>query len=208
MYNPDIHHRRSIRLEGYDYSSEGAYYVTICTQNREWLFGKIENGEMILNDAGKMIGKWYFQLENKFHAIQCMEHTVMPNHIHFIIQNAGTAVGADRRVCPVAMELDEHGQKGAKEGKGEHMGSPLHRIIQWFKTMSTNEYIRNAKINHWSLFDGKLWQRNYYEHIIRNLDDLNRIREYIINNPINWLNDKNNPVAADLRICPDCFEKT
>jgi hypothetical protein len=133
-YDPDIHHRRSIRVKGYDYSSDGAYFVTICAQN----------------------------------------------------------VGADLCVCPDPIEL------------GEHTGSPLRRIVQWFKTMSTNEYIRNVKINHWPRFDGKLWQRNYYEHIIRNDDELNRTRKYIINNPINWHNDENNPVTLAR---PDYFKK-
>jgi hypothetical protein len=168
---------------------------------------KIENvysviliGTIILNNAGEMVEKWYFELENKFQGIQCLEHIVMPNHIHFIIQNVGAAVavGADLCVCP------NPGKLGDNTIQGEHTGSPLQRIVQWFKTMSTNEYIRNVKIDHWPPFDGKLWQRNYYEHIIRNDDELNRIRKYIINNPINWHNDENNPVPL---VRPDYFEK-
>lgn len=168
-------HRCSIRLKGYNYSQSGAYFITICTHNRKCLFGHIDNGIIILNDAGKMVEKWCFELENKFHDIQCIEHIVMPNHIHFIIQN----VGADLRVCPESIEL------------GEHTGSPLPRIIQWLKTMSTNEYIRNVKINHWLPFTGKFWQRNYYEHIVRSENELNRIRQYIIDNPANWMVDEN-----------------
>ena len=116
--------------------------------------------------------KWYFELPNKFPDIQCDQYIIMPNHIHFII----IIVGADLRVCP--------------DDIGEHIGSPLHKIIQWFKTMTTNEYIRNVKNNRWEPFDGKLWQRNYYEHIIRNEQELNKIREYIINNPLKWELDK------------------
>ncbi|PXF56977.1 MAG: hypothetical protein C4B58_11525 [Deltaproteobacteria bacterium] len=174
-YNPDIHHRRSIRLKGYDYSQTGAYFVTICTQNRECLFGKIVDKEMILNDPGRMVEKWYRELENKFADIVCDQCTIMPNHIHFVIQ---TGVGADLRVCP---------------DTGEHIGSPLHTVIQWFKTMTTNEYIRGVKQNGWSTFPGKLWQRNYYEHIVRNENELNRIREYIVNNPLQWELDRENP---------------
>jgi putative transposase len=206
-YNPAIHQRQSIRLPGYDYSQAGAYFITICTHNRKCLFGAIENTEMILNDAGRMVEKWYRELANKFPGIQCVDHIVMPNHIHFIIQNVGVdgdggIVGADLRVCPVPMGSGEDGQKGEHTAQGEHIGSPLQKIIQWFKTMSTNEYIRNVKNNHWQSFDGKLWQRNYYEHIIRNDDELNLIREYIINNPINWQNDKNNLVGAPPCGCP------
>ncbi len=79
-----------------------------------------------------------------------------------------------------------------KNTTGEHKGSPLHRVVQWFKTMTTNEYIRGVKNNHWSPFDGKLWQRNYYEHIIRDENSYDRIREYIMNNPLQWESDKFN----------------
>ncbi len=96
-YNPDIHHRRSIRLKGYDYSQRGHYFITICAQNRICLFGKIENGEIQLNDAGSMILDWYAELENKFQDIRCDAIICMPNHIHFIVENI---VGADLCVRP------------------------------------------------------------------------------------------------------------
>ncbi|HTN69062.1 MAG TPA: transposase, partial [Dysgonamonadaceae bacterium] len=76
---------------------------------------------------------------------------------------------------------------------GEHIGSPLQAVVQWFKTMTTNEYIRNVKSNDWKRFDGKLWQRNYWEHIIRNEKSYQNISEYIINNPTKWIADKLNP---------------
>jgi len=186
-YNPQIHHRKSIRLKGYDYSQAGLYFITICCQNRTSFFGEIKNGEMILNDAGKMVEKWYFELENKFQNIQCHEMIIMPNHFHCIIQNVGILgeyVGADLRVCPNIL-----GEQ-PKNILGEHVGSPLHSVVQWFKTMTTNEYIRGVKTLGWSRFDGKLWQRNYWEHIIRTDDDFQRIEEYIINNPKKWENDK------------------
>ena len=75
--------------------------------------------------------------------------------------------------------------------RGEHIGSPLHKIVQWFKTMTTNDYINHVKNNNWKPFNKKLWQRNYYEHIIRNEIELNKIRQYIINNPLNWEKDDN-----------------
>ena len=258
-YNPNIHHRKSIRLKGYDYSQAGLYFITICTQNRACLFGEIRRGEpacspeiqtcspeiqscspeiqscspesqscspeiqscspetqtcspeiqscspesqtcspeMILNDAGNMIAKWYIELENKFADIRCHEMIVMPNHFHCIVE----IVGADLRVCPDdkpvsdKSETDEPVSDKSETDKpvsdllGEHIGSPLHRVVQWFKTMSTNEYIRGVKTLHWQPFDGKLWQRNYWEHIIRNENEYKRITEYIINNPENWGND-------------------
>jgi putative transposase len=178
-YNPEIHKRKSIRLKGYDYSQAGLYFITICCQNRECLFGNIGRGEpmcspeMVLNDAGKMVEKWYYELMNKFPDIKCDEMIVMPNHFHCIIENVGMAVGENEK--PIL---------------GEHVGSPLHAVVRWFKTMTTNEYIRGVKNLGWTQFDGKLWQRNYYEHIIRNEQSYHTISNYIINNPAKWQEDK------------------
>ncbi|HRT84757.1 MAG TPA: hypothetical protein P5523_08975 [Bacteroidales bacterium] len=121
-FDPDYHHRHSIRLDEYDYSQPGAYFVTICTRNRECLFRNLVDGEMILNDAGKMIEKLYFEIMNKFPDIQCDQYIIKPNHIHFIIIN----VGADLCVCPNDMSehIDSH-----RQNMSEHIGSPLPKII-------------------------------------------------------------------------------
>ena len=182
-YNPTIHHRKSIRLKGYDYAQAGLYFITICVQNKACLLGKIMECQMLCNDIGQMVEKWYMELENKFPNIKCHEMVVMPNHFHCIIQN----VGADLCVCPKNREC--------KNIEGEHAGSPLHiftinQAVQWFKTMTTNEYIRNIKALDWEPFNGKFWQRNYYEHIIRNEQSHQRIADYIINNPAKWTEDK------------------
>ncbi len=207
-YDPTIHDRRSIRLKGYDYSRAGAYFVTVCAQGRQCLFGDVINGKMQLNDAGRMVMQWWHEIENKYPDIICDEFICMPNHAHFIVIN----VGADLCVCPD--ELREHakvgkpveadlcvcpGNKGEHTGSPQHAGSPqhtgspLHRVVQWFKTMTTNGYIRGVKQNGWLPFSGKLWQRNYYEHIIRNDDEMNRIWEYIKTNPARWAEDRENP---------------
>ena len=155
-YKPEIHHRRSIRLKGYDHSQAGMYFITICTQDSLHLFGKITNDEMVLNDAGTMVEKWWNELKNRFPNIELDESVVMPNHFHGIIQIVNThtiTVGADLRVCPDVQKracpenMNKHDVEKYIE-KGEHTGSPLHRMMQWFKTMSTNEYIRNVKNNH------------------------------------------------------------
>src|SRR5438046_1821509 len=99
MYNPLIHHRRSIRLKGYDYSRQGLFFVTICVKKKESLFGEIISNLMLLNEAGEMVERWYFELEQKFPDIKCHEYVVMPNHFHCIIENTG-AVGADLCVRP------------------------------------------------------------------------------------------------------------
>lgn len=194
-FNPNIHHRRSIRLKDYDYSLKGLYFITICCQNRVCRFGDIVETKMVLNDAGIMIDKWYNELENKFHDIKCHEMVIMPNHIHFIVENIGLTVGANLCVRPnnnirPTNNIRPNQNESGNLSEGEHIGSPLRGIIQWFKTMTTNEYIRGVKQLGWDAFDGKLWQRNYYEHIIRNETSYLRIVEYINNNPANWKEDK------------------
>ena len=179
-HNPNIHHRRSIRLKGYDYSWPGAYFITICTQDRQCLFGKVVGGEMWLNHAGAMAERWWQELNRKFRHIQTDVHIVMPNHVHGII--VIQSVGADLRVCPYM--------------KGAHIGAPLPEIVQWFKTMTTNEYIRRVKNDGWPPFPGRLWQRNYYEHVIRDDQSLYRIRNYILENPLLWHLDRENPSAV------------
>ena len=203
-YDPNIHHRRSIRLKGYDYASAGLYFVTICTQNRECLFGEIENDEMVLNDAGRMVERWYHKTQENFPDIVCHEMIVMPNHFHCIWENVGLEnaldVGANPCVRPVKNNhvINEGAHAGAplrdvvndSDWVENVSGSPLSAVVGWFKTMSTNEYIRGVKQLDWPPFDRKLWQRNYYEHIIRNDQSLCEISNYIINNPAHWPDDK------------------
>lgn len=190
VYDSKKHHRKSIRLKGYDYSKAGAYFITICTQNRECILGKIIDQSLVLNDAGMMVKKWWMELNKKYPEIMTDEFVIMPNHFHGIIQLMNPTdstrshpnnhiVGADLRVCP--------------NEQGGHTGPPLHGVIQWFKTMTTNEYIRNVKESGWKPFPGKLWQRNFYEHIIGNDRRLNTIRKYIKNNQFHWEFDIENP---------------
>jgi len=187
-FDPAIHHRQSIRLQGYDYSQAGAYFVTICAQHRACLFGDIADQKMRLNDAGQMVERWYRALEQKFPDIRCGDFICMPNHVHFIAVN----VGADLRVCPDRVCPDDVGGK-----TGEHMGSPLPRVVQWFKTMTTNAYIDGVKSHHWPTFYKRLWQRNYYEHIVRNDADLAHIQQYIKSNPALWQQDALNPKQGE-----------
>ena len=176
MYNPEIHHRRTIRLQEYDYSSDGLYFVTICVHEHRSLFGTVVDDTVYLNDAGKMIQEWYYRCEEHFPDIKCMEMAIMPNHFHCVWQ----IVGADRCVCP----------ENNRTTKGRHAGLPLHSVVQWFKTMTTNAYINGVKQRGWRPFNTRLWQRNYYEHIIRNQQAYEEIAAYIIENPINWRNDE------------------
>lgn len=172
-----------MRLQSFDYSTEGMYFVTICVQNKKSIFGDISDGAMTLNVAGKMIDNWWQKLPDKFDNIKIDEYCIMPNHFHGIINIVGV------RLC-ARPDNDKYKDNGPiRRTRGS--APTLSTIIQWFKTMSTNEYIHNVKTNNWPSFDKHLWQRSYYEHIIRNETDLLKIQEYIQSNPNNWEKDEN-----------------
>ncbi len=209
-FDPKIHHRRSIRLKGYDYRQAGGYFVTMVTQGRERLFGEVVNGEMELNPAGEMIVRWWLELPNKFPNVNVDIFMPMPNHFHGVIfifesptgpeagADVGPDVGADLRVFPDYADNPPDAGIFPVNGGGDaapplqRPNAPLSQMIQWFKTMTTNEYIRGVKQLGWKPFNGKLWQRNYYEHVIRNETELGRITRYIESNPARWNDDNEN----------------
>ncbi|MBI1820712.1 MAG: transposase [Nitrospirae bacterium] len=185
-YNPDIHKRHSLRLKGFDYAQTGAYFITICTQNRECLFGKVVNDQRHLNDAGEMILTSWNELPRHYPGVDVDQFVVMPNHVHGIII---LTVGAGPRACP---EL--HIKKRQPEEISPALSLlSLSDIIQRFKSLTTTHYLQGVIQTGWPPFHKKLWQRNYYEHVIRNEESLNRIRQYIHDNPLNWNIDEENP---------------
>jgi len=238
-FHPEHDHRRSIRLKGYDYRQAGAYFVTVCTQDRSFLFGEMVHGEMRLNDAGKMVYDVWNDLPAFYPGVQTDALIVMPNHIHGII----ILVGADPRVCPNAdprvcpaqpsvgvgpraypdsgphaypdsgpraypdsgprayPDSGPRAYPGQPQGVAPTMGLP--DVVHRFKTMTTKRYADGVKRFGWEPFRGRLWQRNYYEHIIRNEESLNRIREYILTNPMRWALDHENPYREGV----DPFDK-
>jgi len=169
-YDSFKHHRRSIRLKDYDYSQSGAYFITCCVNSQICLFGKIKHDKIHLNDAGIMIKKVWMELSENYPGIETDAFVVMPNHFHGIV--ILNNVGAGPRACPKSKMT-------------------LPDVVHRFKSFTTAQYRKGVKTQYWEPFIGKLWQRNYYEHIVRNDEDLNRIREYIENNPRNWVNDEN-----------------
>ena len=150
---------------------------------------------MVLNEARKMAARWWGETENKFSHIELDEYVVMPNHIHGIV----LIVGADLRVRPQREDRKSNGhkqlehQRQEEKQQGGHAGPPLQEIIQWFKTMTTNGYINEVKYGRFPPFEKRIWQRSFYDHVIRDDDDLNRVREYIQNNPLRWALDEENP---------------
>jgi REP element-mobilizing transposase RayT len=183
-YNPKIHDRKSIRLKGYDYSQAGLYFITICVHNRKHLFGKIENGEMILNEYGTIAQQQWKKLQERFPNFKLDTFQIMPNHMHAIISLSHLTI-------PVRAGFIPAPNQGQPQGIAP---TTIGNIIGAYKSLVANESLKIFK-QKWTEADpisimGKLWQRNYYEHIIRNEQAYHRIAEYIINNPKSWEADK------------------
>ena len=178
--------RRSLRLPGYDYSQVGAYFVTIVTQGRECLFGDVVGAEMRANVLGEMVETVWRDLPARYPGIDIDWHIVMPNHFHGIVvlTHAQNIVGAPPRGCPLERVPDG----GRARGPAPTMGLPdaIHR----FKSLTTNRFLRGVADGKWASSSGRLWQRNYYDHIIRDENDLRRAREYIEMNPARWADDE------------------
>ena len=178
-YNPNIHHRKSIRLEGYDYSQAGLYFVTICCHNHACFFGNIvgtchgmsnspgmSNSQIILNDTGKIADEYWLNIPNHFPDVVLHEHIVMPNHIHGIIQ---IVVGT----C--------HGMS-VQNQFGKPIAGSMSIIVNQYK----------SSVKRWCNKNGHAyfqWQSRFHDHIIQNPESYQTIAEYILNNPANWHND-------------------
>jgi len=187
-YDPKIHHRKSLRLKNYDYSQAGLYFITICIQNRLHLFGEIVDDAMALNDAGLMIDKIWHEIPNNFANTQLNEFVIMPNHIHGIIKISVGAPLVGAQNSGNAKNKTGQTQTGQPQGIAPTVGD----IAGAFKSLTTNQYIKMVKKNILPPFDKKLWQRNYWEHIIRNDNEYQRIAQYITDNPQKWALDKLN----------------
>ena len=154
--------RKPNRLENFDYSQKGCYFLTLCTHNRQNLFileqSRVGNDLCVVPPLqNEIIHKWIKETENKFKNIKFEKYVIMPDHLHFIVN------------------ITER-----------HIGRSLRDIMQFFKTMTTNDYIKNVKNGKLKPFDKKLWQKSYYDHIIRNQDDYNEKWDYIENNPLKY----------------------
>lgn len=202
QYNPETHHRRSIRLKGYDYSQEGMYFITICVQDHECIFGEIVQQIMILNDAGKIAEQCWLSIPEHFPNAILHEYVVMPNHIHGIIEITGIVganhhspvnnmdtmdiVGANHH-SPIN-EMDKMDIVRAKNFSPQPIAQPPQPFRSPSRTIGS--IIRGFKIGVTKWFDQSIWQRDYYEHILRSTEEYERIANYIINNPMKWKEDK------------------
>jgi len=178
-YDPDTHHRRSHRLHGYDYSQPGKYYVTICTENKEHRFGEVVEGEMHRNELGESVAGCWEWLARRYLYVSLDDWIVMPNHLHGVI--VITNGGGGSRTAPT---------------KRKSLGG----LVGAFKTVSTDQ------LNEMRGSPGaQMWQRDFYDHIIRNEVELNIIRQYIRTNPLRWGIDPDDEVDAGL---PTRIEQT
>ena len=169
VFDPNTHHRRSIRLKEFDYTQPGIYFITICTYQRKSTLGNIIDDQMALSEFGKIIvSEWLF-LPVRFPHISLDQWVVMPNHLHGIIQ----INYVQKNVSPISVD-----KPGSRPGS-------INAVIQNFKSITTRKInsLRNQKGN-------PFWQRNYYEHVVRNEQSLAEIREYVVNNPFRWKIDK------------------
>lgn len=189
-FDPQKHHRRSIRLKSYDYSWTGAYYVTIVTWRRDILFGKIVNGEMILNKAGKIVLAELLELPKRLRYVELGAYVIMPNHVHVIIFIK----------CDASHPLPNQFIRNAllHNNTAESISPPrgpkpksLGAIVGQFKSNATSRLWKMP-----SLRDSPIWQRNYYEHVIRDEIDLKNKTDYIEANPSLWDEDDENPANA------------
>ncbi|MEX0805155.1 MAG: transposase [Candidatus Binatia bacterium] len=188
-FNPEIHRRHSVRLKGYDYTEPGAYFVTICTWNRECLFGEICDGKMLLSGLGEVVSDEWCRTATARSHVTLDEFSIMPNHVHGILcidhQGKGKA-----RLAPTTAQF------------GHPVAGSLAMIIGAFKSASTKRInkIRNMP-------GASLWQRNYYEHIVRSERELTPIREYIATNAARWSEDSENPNYVGKLQCDVALQK-
>ena len=186
MDQSEIIHRQSLRLKDSDYSQAGAYFVTICTNNRQWLFGEIRQGEMVLSAIGRLVSAQWQQIPYRFAGLELGAWIVMPNHIHgiLIITRSGEA---SNLITPVLQETADR-KTLPTQPRGTAPGS-VGAIIQNYKSITSRKISRQNES-----MRAAIWQRNYYEHIIRNEREFRAIFEYIIANPHNWEHDMENKV--------------
>jgi putative transposase len=175
-------HRRTVRLKGYDYSQAGAYFVTLCTHGRKCLFGEIENGLMRLNEYGEIVASEWLNSAEIRSEIECKEFVVMPNHIHGIVYlrplsgiQAVDLADEERAYCHTPLQSPSRNLGAMVRGFKSAVGRRINEIR--------------------SMPGASVWQRNYYEHVIRNDADYNDIAEYIATNPQRWPDDALHPAS-------------
>jgi REP element-mobilizing transposase RayT len=205
-YDPQRHHRRSIRLKGYDYSQQGLYFITLCCQNRACLFGEVKDGQMILNDAGKIVEEEWLKTPQIRQNTELGEFVVMPNHFHAILEIKYCVEGV-LQYAPTENKFKSPSQTIGAIIRG-FKGATTKRIKELINRENCDDQGDDTGVLQYAPTDtgelkyprdtGELqsppaiWQRNYWEHIIRNQQEYERIANYIIRNPKKWEADRLN----------------
>ena len=184
MENKLYRYRKNIRLKDFDYSNDGYYFVSVVSYKRKNIFGEIIDGEMNLNQAGKIVEKTWQNIPMHFTNTSCEIFVVMPNHIHGIIDINNDQIVEARHASPLRSKNLKSQSVKSDGVKPQSLGA----IIGSFKSAVTKQLHQTKIIN-----QEKIWQRNYYEHIIRDEHDHQQIADYILSNPFNWEYDHENP---------------
>jgi putative transposase len=171
-------HRRSIRLQHYDYAQAGAYFVTICTQHRACVLGEVVDGQMQLSALGQIVADGWLWLAQQYAHVQLDEWVVMPNHVHGIILLTDEA----------RVDGDKGGSRTAPTNPHNVPRKPLGQLVGAFKTVTTKR-VNALRETPAAVF----WQRDFHEHVIRNEADLARLQTYVANNPLQWMLDSLHP---------------
>jgi REP element-mobilizing transposase RayT len=188
QFNPSINHRRSIRMKGYDYAQEGLYFITICCFENRYLFGRIEKGVMVLNEAGSVAERCWEEIPEHFRDVVLHAFVIMPNHVHGILEIVGAKNEKDADGAGAKNDgknINDADREGAKDF------SPLQKspsrtigsVVRGFKIGVTKWMRQNTGVVN-------VWHRNYYDIIIRNEQSYDNISNYIVKNPINWRDDR------------------
>jgi putative transposase len=201
-FDPKIHHRRSVRMAGYDYTQPGAYFVTLVTHGREEIFGKIADREMQLNNLGEIAREQWERLYNRFPHIECRQFVVMPNHVHGIIVIANEGRSAAREIHKDVMlnntlrpEMIGRSDKPVT-GRSDKPATPLRGVEEGSLGAIVRAYKSAVayRVNVIRQSPGApVWQRNYYEHIVRDEIEYKAIWDYIVANPEQWMKDQLHP---------------
>lgn len=173
MHETEVHGRRSIRLKGYDYTQVGAYFVTIAVRGRLALYGEFADGVVRLNDAGEMAREVWLTMPHRFPLVEMDGFVVMPDHVHGIIVIRGAGTRAPMKDAPTPDRADATPTAPA-----------LGDVVGAYKSLTTAAYIQGVHTAQWPSFDRRLWQRNFYERVIRDEYEMNELRAYIRDNPL------------------------
>jgi len=184
MSTEEDNRRRSVRLRGFDYASRGFFFVTICTHKKQRTLGKIINYESQLSTVGNIVQECWQAIPEHFSNVRLDEWVIMPNHLHGIVvikYPKGYDPSAKGTACRAPTTIATH-----YEEFGQPVASSLPTIIRSFKSAVTK------RVNKLATNPSPLWQRNYFEHVIRDEESMNKIRNYIWENPIHWWQDEYN----------------